>query len=65
MDNINHKKRWFFGLCRELKIDVNEAKRKAKEKFNLKSFSDIKEYQLDYLINILVEKKTSLSDYSL
>lgn len=54
---IVRKKRWFFALCRELGYNVEKSKERAKKKFNLPSFSDVLEHQLDYLIDLLLIKR--------
>lgn len=54
---FERKRRWFFALCRELNYDIVVAQNKAKVRFNLSSFSGIKEYQLDYLIDKLLHEK--------
>lgn len=59
-DSLTKKKRLFFGLCRELGYDTEKEKEKAKKRFKLKSFSEIKEYQINQLIDILNEEKYSI-----
>ena len=57
MEGFERKRRWFFALCRELSFDVKEARTRACKKFGIESFADIKEYQLDQLIDKLLIKK--------
>jgi hypothetical protein len=64
MNGFERKRRWFFALIRELKLDVEEARTRACEKFDLDNFSLIKEYQLDHLIGLLLERKRhKITDY--
>ena len=60
-EGFERKRRWFFALCRELGFEVDKARTRAAKKFGLFSFSEIKEYQLDHLIDLLLiikNKKT-------
>ena len=54
---FERKRRWFFALCRELKYDIVVARTKAKVRFNLQSFAEIQEFQLDWLIDRLLHEK--------
>ena len=57
ISDFERKRRWFFALCRELGYNIVVARNKAKVRFNLESFSEIQEYQLDYLIDKLLHEK--------
>lgn len=56
-EGFERKRRWFFALCRELGFDVEETRNRGAKKFGLKSFSEIQEYQLDHLIDLLLVVK--------
>lgn len=56
MPKLLTKKRLFFALCRKLGLGVNQERELARQKFKLKSFADIQEYQLDVIIDQLREK---------
>ena len=60
LDQIDKKKRSFFALSRLLRYDIEEVKERAKVKFKLKSFAEIKEWQLDYLVNKLKSRALKL-----
>ncbi len=46
----------FFALCKEVGMTSDEAKKRAKKKFKLKSFADIESKQISQLIDKLQEK---------
>lgn len=57
MNDFERKRRWFFALCRELGYDIVVARNKARARFNLTSFSEIQEFQLDELIDRLLHER--------
>lgn len=54
---ITRKKRYFFVLCKKLGYDKIVAKERAKKRFQLKSFSEVKIHQLTFLIAKLEAEK--------
>ncbi len=56
MPKLLTKKRLFFALCRKLGLGVDRERELVRQKFKLKSFADIQEYQLDVVLDQLREK---------
>lgn len=57
VSDFERKRRWFFALCRELNYDVEKVRERARKKFQLESFSQIQEFQIDFLIDKLLHEK--------
>ena len=47
----------FFALAHQLGFSIQEVKERAKKRFGLKCFNDLKKSQLTWLIDRLVQKQ--------
>jgi len=53
----NSQRKYFFALVRELNLDGEMAKNRAKQRFELEHFGDITREQISELIDLLNLKK--------